>query len=162
MHKGRGTSCISRTDQPRRYEFGIRTDGSECPHVAVAEDPPLLLWDVLLLGVAERPDFVHFQSLARQIPKYVVLVFCADFTEVLEKLGDRVPGHANHPCCGSDGATLDQGRHDSDAFFSVQLIHNDIILERSGFVNYFYHFRKDYFHTALQLSYHVGKVILQG
>lgn len=49
---------IPPTDKPRRDQLRARADSRLGPHVAVALDPHHFRRDVLLLGVAERPDFI--------------------------------------------------------------------------------------------------------
>lgn len=63
-HEGAGRARIPRADREREDELGVGVDGRPVPHVAVAKLAPVFLGDILLLGVAERPDFIALEATA--------------------------------------------------------------------------------------------------
>jgi hypothetical protein len=86
----------------------IRADRGPGPDVAVAEGVQVLLRDVLLLGVAVRPNLVALQALARQVGQGRVRVLGARRAQVAEQSDDDVLRHAGHAPGGPDRHTLNQ------------------------------------------------------
>ena len=59
----------------------------------------MLFGDVLLLGVAERPDLITFDRLGGfEVGEFNVLVFGAGFPEIDQELGDGVLGGSGDMC----------------------------------------------------------------
>jgi hypothetical protein len=85
----------------------------------------MLVGDVLLLGVAERPDLVALDDLARQIAQGVVLVVRARFPEIDQQLDDRVFRRAGHAHRAADRHALDQAADDLRPLLSRQPVHTD-------------------------------------
>lgn len=57
----------------------------------------MLLGDVFGLRVAERPNLIRLDGLARQVAQHLVLVGRAGRSEVYEQLRDRVLGRSGDP-----------------------------------------------------------------
>jgi len=60
--------------QPTRDNLGVGAEGSPCPHVPIAELALVLLRDILVFGVAERPYLIALNPLAGQVAKVLVLI----------------------------------------------------------------------------------------
>jgi hypothetical protein len=122
---GRGPR-VAEPDQERRHQLRVRIDRDESPHVAVAEDAPILGTDVLRLGVAEAPDFVNLEASTGKVPKHAVLVGGARVAKLDQELQDGVLRHARHAHRAVDGVALDQGGDDRDSLLGLQdVCHTD-------------------------------------
>ena len=121
------------TDQPRRDQLGVGVDGDPGPHVAVAGGALEVLGDVLLLGVAERPNLVGLDSPAIKVAKRLVLVVGAGLSEIDQELGDGVLGGPSDPNCATDAHAFCKATNDwSPAFGAEPVCHTHIILDRSS------------------------------
>ena len=73
----------------RGHKFGIRANSRPGPGIAVAPNSLKLFGYVLTLGIDERPNLIALQSLASQILKGFVLVFCTGFAQIQEKFNNE-------------------------------------------------------------------------
>jgi hypothetical protein len=71
--------------------------------------------NILLLLVAERPDFVALDTLALEITQCFVLVERACRAEVNQELGNGVDADAAHAGRGAEAVSLYQTAEDSGA-----------------------------------------------
>ena len=73
-----GAFNITTTNEPRNSQLGICINGRPGVGIAVAENA-LVFWRyILLLRVAERPDFIALNALALDITDRGVLIFKAN------------------------------------------------------------------------------------
>lgn len=86
-HERVGGGALSH--QPRRHQLRV-ADLGQRPDVAVAEGVAVFLGDVLLVGVAQRADFVTLDTDAWQVGELAVLVLRARLGQVGQQLGDGV------------------------------------------------------------------------
>ena len=122
----RGVLRVAVADQPRGHEFGVGADRGPRPHVAVAELALVFGGDVLGLGVAERPNLVALETLARQVPQGHILVVGAGRAQVHQQLGDRVLGGTGHPHGGADRHAFGEAPDDAGALFGAEPVrHTD-------------------------------------
>jgi hypothetical protein len=68
----------------------------------------LISRNVLLLGIAERPNLITLDALARQIAKSAALIFLASFADLREELDHGILGDARHAYSGANGIALDE------------------------------------------------------
>ncbi len=95
---------------------------------------PHVFGQVLILGVAEAPDFIQLQAATGQVAENGVLIFQALLADLREQLQDGVFRHAGQPNRRPDRAAFNQGRDNRDAFFSRENVHVHIMRERSRIV----------------------------
>ena len=125
---------IAGADVKARDELGIGVDGRPRPdgaHEVLAlavrlrdgRHTPHRLRYVLVLRVAEAPDLVALEALAREVDHDLALVVLAHGAEVGQKLEHRPLCHAGHAARGADGVALAEGRHDLGASLRCQLVH---------------------------------------
>ncbi len=74
--------------------------------------------DVLLFGVAERPDFVALNSLGLNIPNRLIMECLASLTRLFQQLRHRVDGHVDHAADGPHGRTL--AKHVEDFGLAIE------------------------------------------
>ena len=113
-HEQRGEFAVSRTDQPRRNELGIRVDSRPRPHAADAFVPFHFGRYVGLFRMDERPDFVELEHFAIEVPQRVVLVASARPARVDKQLRDCVDTHSGHSRRGAERAPFRKGSEDRD------------------------------------------------
>jgi len=58
--------------------------------------PFLIGWNVLLFGVAERPDFIALDALAGKIHEHAALVFFARLSDLRQELKNSIESHVAH------------------------------------------------------------------
>ena len=88
----------------------------------------MLVGNVLLLGVPERPNLVALYPLARQACEGGVLVLRARLAQVNQQLGDDVRRPAGHADGGADAHALHQAADDLGQLLGAQPVHyTDII-----------------------------------
>ncbi len=102
--------------KPRYGQLRIRADCRPRPYVAVAELAPVWPWDILFLGVAERPNFVYLDALTVEIAQYPVLILLTRLPNVMQQLGNGILGCPRHTDCRTNGAPLDQRRNHPHTF----------------------------------------------
>ena len=107
-HEGAGRVRIARADRERGDELGVGVDGRPRPHVAIPELARVFLGDVLLLGVAERPDFVALEPPTGEVPQRRVLVVQARGPGIGQEGQDRPLGRAGDTTGCPDRVALDQ------------------------------------------------------
>src|SRR5579862_5497444 len=117
-----------------RDELGVGVHRHPRPHVAVAQLALLVGRDVLLLGIAEGPNLVTLDSLAREVAHHSVLVDRADGAHVHKQLGDGVLRDAGHAHGCEDRVALDQAGNHTLSLLGREAIHIDSMHERSGIV----------------------------
>ena len=80
----------------------------------------------MAFGVAEGPDFVALEALARQVPQGHVLVVRAGRTQVHQQFRDRVLGGAGYPHGGADRHALGEAPDDAGPLFCAEPVdHTD-------------------------------------
>ena len=74
LHEGGGRCQIPFRHKPARNELGVSAD--RCPRSDIPKAPlaPQGFWYILFLGIAERPDLVALNPLARQATEGLVLI----------------------------------------------------------------------------------------
>jgi hypothetical protein len=107
-----GSTRVPSADHPCRDQLGVRAERR--PRLDITKTRLLLepLRNVLLLRVAEGPDFVALNPLAGQAAQGLVLVSLAGRAQVHEELEDSPLGNSGHADCGTDAIALDKGGDD--------------------------------------------------
>ena len=123
--KDLGALFISFAHHERRHQLGVRADSGPGIHVAMPEHPFVLRSDVLLLAVAERPDFIALDAFAGQIPKGLVLVLAARRPHVHQQLGHGIDAHACQPGRGAHAIAFHEQGEDLGAVLEAQAIHSE-------------------------------------
>jgi len=108
---------------PRGNELGIGTERGPSPHVTISEVSAHFCRYVLFLGVAERPNFVALDALARKIAKRVALIFRARHANPREKFDDGIFRNARHSHRGANRIPFDQGRDNRCLAFNWECVH---------------------------------------
>jgi hypothetical protein len=71
-----------------------------------SELPLLIDWNVLLLCVAERPNFIALDAPARQISQRMILVLLTDRSQSGQETLNGILGDSGHPHSGADGISF--------------------------------------------------------
>jgi hypothetical protein len=79
--------------------------------------------NVLIFGIAEVPNLVRLNALARQVAKDVVLVFQARFAQFAGELLNCVLGNASYPHGRPNRATIAEAANHGTALFFGELFH---------------------------------------
>jgi hypothetical protein len=119
----RGNS-ITPSDIPAGYELRFGIDGRPCPHVAVTELSLKFDGYVLLLGVAERPNFIALDTTAIQVAQMLILVLLASLAYVREQFEHGMLCRVSDPANTVDRHTFDQARDDLRPTLYAQPVHN--------------------------------------
>jgi hypothetical protein len=106
IHEMLRVPCVSTANTPARNNLGIRTNRRPRPDITEPKLTALLFRNVLVLGVAERPNFVTLNSLALEVAENLVLEVAASRTDLGKQLYDGVLARARHS----------HGRSDSQPF----------------------------------------------
>jgi hypothetical protein len=97
------------------------SDGRPRPHIAsVWMRLAHLRRDVLLLRVAERPDFVALNPPRLQAAHVGIVVRLAGRANVTQQLFDGHARHASQASGGSEAVAFDQSGYDGGAFLCAQ------------------------------------------
>lgn len=115
---------------PARNQFRIGVDGDPGPNVAVAKHAALFFWDVLFLGIAERPDFVTLKATTIEILKRCVLILQARITNLSQQAHDSILGNTRHSNRGTNRVAFNKGRNNLSALFGTKLVHRTPVLTR--------------------------------
>ena len=91
----------------------------------MAEGVLELVWNVLLLRIAKRPNLVALHPARAQVGEHGVLVFGTSCAEVDQDLRDGVLGHAGHPHDGADAHAFAEQADDLASAFGAQPVHSD-------------------------------------
>ena len=97
------------------------------PNIASALRRGLRGRDVLLLGVAEAPNFVALDALARNAAHGRIMELSADRAGFGEELVDRVDAHVGDAADRPHRRAFAEHREDLDALGEGQLVHAPII-----------------------------------
>jgi len=118
-------SVISRTapHMPAGNEFGVGADGCPGPNVSKSKFAAQFFWHVLFFGVAERPNFIALDSLARKVVQRLVLIFRARLADFREESHNGVLRHARHSHRGANRIALNKGRNDCGLAFHWEDVH---------------------------------------
>ena len=126
LHDLRGAPGIALPQKPAHDQFGIGVDSYERPDIAsVPTVRQHLRLDVLLFGVAERPNLINLDSLRCDVAKGLIHVGSTGGTEFHDQLGDGVLGSTSHPGSGSDAVAFNQGCNDLSSLLCAQPVHID-------------------------------------
>jgi hypothetical protein len=71
---------IASAKQPANDQLGIGADRGPCPKIASGRGSGFGALHVVILGVNERPDFIHLDALAGQLAERLVLIGSAGVT----------------------------------------------------------------------------------
>ncbi len=78
LNESCATSSITATYKPRWDQFGVGINRSPRPNIAVTKFPLFIRRNILLLRIAEAPDFIELQPLTGQVAKRFVLILSTD------------------------------------------------------------------------------------
>ena len=109
--------------EPRRDQLRVGVDGGPRPHVAVAEHVGLVGGDVLLLGVAERPNLVALDYRAGQVDERLGLVLRGRLADVLQQVRDGLTGDSGGSADRPHGHSLAEQADDLTAPLCAQPVH---------------------------------------
>jgi len=94
MHQSVGRGSAASASLPRANQFGIRTERRPCPNIA--ELPLFVGGNVLLLRIAEGPNFVALNTLAGQINQHRLLIVLACLSDLRQELENGIESHVAH------------------------------------------------------------------
>ena len=114
----------------RRNKLGISADRRPRPDISKTKLTLLFERHVLLLGVAERPDFIALDSLARQVTKMRILVLRTSGSHFCQQSENGALSYSSHSDCGADRAPFYQGRDHCNFLVHAQRVHETSILYR--------------------------------
>ena len=123
MGKRQSRVHIATAEQPANDQLGIGTESSPRPNVASGRRSGLGVLYVVVLGVNERPDFIHLDALAGQIAKGLVLIGRASVAGGNKQLRDGVFAASGQARNGADRLSLAKEVEDLGTRLSVQLVH---------------------------------------
>lgn len=123
IHEALGVIRRAPANTPAGNEFGIRAEGCPCPHISVAKLPALIGGHVLFLRVAERPDFIALDSLARQVAQRLVLIFRASLSNLRQQLNHSVFRNARHSHRSAYRITFNKGRDNCGLAVNREVVH---------------------------------------
>jgi len=138
VHEVVSATGITQTHEERRNEFGISANRSPGPAIAVTEFALLVHRDVLLFGVAERPNLIGLDSLAGQVPQVDVLVLGACLANLGDELQHCIESNVAHAGCCSQRIAFDQCRDDLCLFLAVKFVHAFIMHDPLKHINYYF------------------------
>jgi hypothetical protein len=115
---------IAPSDVPAGYELRFRVDGRPRPNVAITKLSLKFDWDVLLLGVAERPNFIALDAATIQVAEMLILVLLAGSSYIREQLEDGMLCRVRNPASGINRHPFDQAGDDLCATLYAHAIHN--------------------------------------
>lgn len=113
-------------DEPRDAKFGIRVDGCERPDIAsfgIALKNRRTLFDCLAFGVAERPNLIDLNALARQPANRAVMELGTRSAQISEQFFNGHAGNAGNPRRGAKPVAFDQSLYNQRAAFAIQPVH---------------------------------------
>src|SRR5689334_11320999 len=117
-NKRNGGVRIASAKQPANQKLGISADRRPRPNVASGRRRGLRLRYVAVLGVNERPDFIHLDPLARQVAERLVLIGGAGMTGLNQKFGYRIFATSRKSGYGADRLPLTKEMKDLGAGLS--------------------------------------------
>ncbi len=86
--------------------------------------------NIVVVGIAKRPDFIQIESLSRRIAESLILEFQATFVQFDRKFLNCALGYARNANGRPDGNAVAQALYDRDAFFAGELFQGVITLGR--------------------------------
>jgi hypothetical protein len=104
----RRTPSIPPSHKPANHQLGIGVNRSERPDVASTVLFGDFWRDVLLLGIAERPDFINLDPLRRNVADGRILVFCASIPDTDKQAKNCTFRYASHARRRPNGTAFDQ------------------------------------------------------
>jgi len=103
---------ITLADHVARDQLGIGANRGPGPYVTNAVNAFQIGRDVLFLGVAERPDFIALDALARQVAQCAILEVRTSRANVYEQLGNGVDALPCDPRYRPETVALDEQAQD--------------------------------------------------
>jgi hypothetical protein len=114
---------IAAADDPGRDQLRVGAQGRPGPNIPVAERSELVRWHVLLLRVAEGPNLVGLDALAREVDQHAVLVLGARSPEIHQEFGHRVDRNVGHLGRRPEAVPLDQHPEDLGTLGGRRSVH---------------------------------------
>jgi hypothetical protein len=136
IDKHPGMFPIPQADKEARNEFCFRVDGNPGPDTTGPGNRIRGFRQVLILRINEGPDFVELKPFAGQVPHNFVLELCRCLAGIHQQFCYGVDAHPGHAGRGPQGAAFRQGTEDCDTLLSGQLVHADIMHDRSSIVKW--------------------------
>ncbi len=113
------------TYQPARNQLRISTQCSPCPNVTITKLAAQFFRKVFFLRIAERPNFVTLNFLARKIAKVSVLIFQARSTHFGQEFDNRILCGTRHTDGGPYRIAFDETSNYMRALLGGQRFHTD-------------------------------------
>lgn len=126
FNKGFCILSTSASHQPGDAELGVGINRRPCLGVAIPENALIFRGYVLLLRVAEGPNFIALHPLALDSTDRLVLVGEAGSAGIYKGLCDRVDGYIRNPRGCPHGAAFHQQVQDLRSLLDGQAVHGSL------------------------------------
>lgn len=114
-------STVAEGEGSNQLRIGVNRNPR--PHIAITKLALLFSRDILLLGIAELPDFIALDSLARQVAKRLILIFRTCLSNLSQQFENGVLRYARHSHSGANGVSFHEGRDYRCLAFNVECVH---------------------------------------
>lgn len=114
LHEVVGALRIAGSDKVGDGQLGICINRRPCPSITVSELPALFLRHVLLLCVAELPDFIALNPARFHAAHCAVVKLRARRPHVFQEREDCALGDASHAAGGANRIAFHKGVHNGD------------------------------------------------
>ncbi len=111
------------------HQLGVGINRGPGPHIAYAELAAHICGNILVLRVAERPDFVALDTLGFDHHHTLIVEPLACRTYIGQKLENRALVAAGHPAGRANAVALNQAAKNLCAFLSSKAIHRAIDIQ---------------------------------
>src|SRR5581483_7760571 len=118
-----GAARTARSNTPANYELCFGVNCHPRPYVSETKLAPLIEGHVLLLGIAERPNFIALDSLASDVANVAVLKIGPRNTNINQQRHDRVNVCSAQSCGGPHRVSFDECRNNAHSLLAAQAIH---------------------------------------
>lgn len=120
---GRPVGAGAVTSPPRNHQFGVGIERGPSPDITSAIRRGLGAAHVLVLGVAERPNFIALDTLGGDVADHLVVEVCASHPRVHHQLGHGIDRDAADPRDRAERRPFDQHRKDLDTLGYRKFVH---------------------------------------
>src|SRR6266568_4597367 len=123
MHKSVGSGRAASADLPATNQLGICTESSPRPNISIAELPLFVGWNVLLFGIAERPNFIALDSLAGEIAHCTIMELLAGRSKRGQQTLNGILGYSRHSNGGANGIAFHECGDYLNSLIGGQRVH---------------------------------------
>lgn len=146
-----GASGVTLPHKPGNRQLGLRIDCYPSPYVARYTLGGDFGRNVLLLGIAEAPDFIDLNLFGLDVPNSEILILSAGGTDFGKQAKDGGCRYASEPHSGANRAAFKQGRDHLGFLLCAQFVHTLTIL-----LPLWYSKRKAHRNGGKVLAFHLG------